>query len=64
MTAAEANADQIAYWNGVAGEKWTTAQERLDADLVHAMDELVVGIAPRRALGVVVDARVGADEHQ
>jgi SAM-dependent methyltransferase len=46
MTAAGANADQIAYWNGVAGEKWTTAKERLDAMLSPVSARILDELAP------------------
>lgn len=41
MTAQQANADQIQYWNGVAGQKWVTAQNRLDAMLSAFSDRLM-----------------------
>jgi 2-polyprenyl-3-methyl-5-hydroxy-6-metoxy-1,4-benzoquinol methylase len=41
MTAQQANADQIAYWNGVAGQKWVTAQDRLDTMLEAFSDRLL-----------------------
>lgn len=41
MTAQQANADQIAYWNGVAGQKWVTAQDRLDTMLAEFSDRLL-----------------------
>jgi SAM-dependent methyltransferase len=41
MTTAPTNADQIAYWNGQAGEKWVTAQERLDTMLSPVSQRLL-----------------------
>lgn len=47
MGTTAANADQIAYWNGVAGDKWTAAQERLDLMLApissRVLQELAAG---------------------
>ncbi len=47
MAAAQPNADQIAYWNGVAGEKWATAQERLDRMLVSVSEALLQHLSPQ-----------------
>lgn len=48
---AEANADQIEYWGGTAGERWAKGQEKLDAMLEpfgHAvMDAVNVGLGER-----------------
>ena len=35
------NADQIAFWNGEAGEKWVKSQDRLDKMLAGISDEIV-----------------------
>jgi len=45
MSATPANADQIAYWNGVAGEKWVTAQHRLDTMLAPISTRLLQALA-------------------
>lgn len=45
MTAQQANADQIAYWNGIAGEKWVTAQDRLDTMLAPISTRLLEALA-------------------
>jgi ubiquinone/menaquinone biosynthesis C-methylase UbiE len=37
----EANADQAAYWNGVAGRRWTDRQETLDVVLKPIQDLLL-----------------------
>jgi hypothetical protein len=34
----QSNADQIAYWNGDAGQRWTAQQARLDAMLAPLSD--------------------------
>ncbi len=41
MSQAQSNADQIAYWNTDAGQKWVKAQERLDAMLAPISAELI-----------------------
>lgn len=41
MTQPQSNADQIAFWNGDAGEKWVTAQDRLDAMLAPITTEVL-----------------------
>lgn len=41
MTQTQSNADQIAFWNGEAGEKWVTTQDRLDAMFVPITAELM-----------------------
>lgn len=40
MSATQSNADQIAFWNGDAGQKWVRGQERLDAMLADATSAL------------------------
>ena len=40
MSATQSNADQIAFWNGEAGQKWVRGQERLDAMLADATSAL------------------------
>jgi SAM-dependent methyltransferase len=45
MTGTQVNADQIAYWNGVAGEKWVTAQDRLDTMLAPVSARLLQALA-------------------
>ena len=40
MTTPQLNADQIAFWNGDAGQKWVRGQERLDAMLSQATQAL------------------------
>ncbi len=45
MTAQQANAEQIQYWNGVAGQKWVTAQDRLDSMLQPFTDRLMAEAA-------------------
>ncbi len=50
-----ANADQIAYWNEVAGAKWAANRERLDRLMAPLTDGLMAGAAARageRALDV------------
>lgn len=47
MTMAAANADQIAYWNGMAGQKWATAQDRLDAMLSGVSERLLARANPQ-----------------
>ncbi len=50
-----ANADQIAYWNKVAGAKWVRNQARLDRLMAPLMEALLDAAAPRpgeRALDV------------
>ncbi len=46
MTTAPTNADQIAYWNGLAGEKWVKAQERLDMMLSPVSQRLLETLRP------------------
>src|SRR5438093_11755322 len=49
MSAPEANAEQIRYWNEAAGPKWGSFQKGIDAQIAplgeRAMDR--AGIAPR-----------------
>lgn len=47
MTTTQANAEQVEYWNGVAGRKWVTAQERLDAMLAPVSSRLLSILAAR-----------------
>jgi len=45
------NTDQIAYWNGQAGEKWVRHAERLDALLEPFADEVLeTGLSKEPAL--------------
>jgi ubiquinone/menaquinone biosynthesis C-methylase UbiE len=37
----DSNADQVAYWNGAAGQRWTDRQESQDALLAPVTDALV-----------------------
>ena len=49
------SAEQRAYWNGPAGERWATGQARMDESLEPATRELIPFAAPRpgeRALDV------------
>ena len=41
------NADQVAYWNGDAGDKWARLQERLDALFAPISAAAVAAAAPR-----------------
>lgn len=43
-----ANADQIAYWNEVAGAKWVRNQARLDRLMAPLTEALLEAAAPRR----------------
>jgi SAM-dependent methyltransferase len=47
MSQALSNADQIAFWNGDAGEKWVKAQERLDAMMASITAKLLDIAAPK-----------------
>ena len=47
MTETAANADQITYWNEVAGAKWAANQERLDRLMAPLTEGLMVGAAAR-----------------
>jgi SAM-dependent methyltransferase len=40
------NADQIAFWNGEAGEKWVKSQDRLDRMLAGISEEIVKTARP------------------
>ena len=58
------NADQLAYWNEVAGPKWVANQARLDRFMAPMMKVLVDVIAPRpveRDLALTLANEVGAD---
>src|SRR5215469_959195 len=61
MTLASAddrNADQIAYWNGPAGQRWVRRQEEQDALLAPVAEVLLERAAPR-AGEVVLDIGCG-----
>jgi len=61
MTLASAddrNADQIAYWNGPAGQRWVRRQEEQDA-LLAPVAELLLERAAPRAGEVVLDIGCG-----
>ena len=70
-----ANADQIAYWNEVAGSKWAANQERLDRLMAPLTEGLMAGAAARTGERVLdvgcgcgevalrLAAAVGASEH-
>jgi SAM-dependent methyltransferase len=45
MSTIQTNADQIAFWNGDAGQRWVQSQERLDAMLSGITTELMKGAA-------------------
>ena len=47
MSQTQSNADQIAYWNTDAGQKWAAGQERLDAMLAPISAELIKTAAVR-----------------
>ena len=47
------NADQIAYWNGPAGQRWIRRQEEQDALLAPVADLLLARAAPRGGESVV-----------
>src|SRR5579863_7320488 len=44
--AAAPNPDQIQYWNGPVGERWVTAQERLDQMMAPFAEELLARARP------------------
>jgi ubiquinone/menaquinone biosynthesis C-methylase UbiE len=52
------NADQIAYWNGPAGQRWVRRQEEQDALLAPVAEALLERAAPR-AGEVVLDIGCG-----
>lgn len=41
------NADQIAYWNGAAGETWTAIQDRMDLQLEGIGQAGIAALAPK-----------------
>ncbi len=45
-TIAPPNADQVAYWNGDAGAKWATLQERLDRLFAGITEQAIAAAAP------------------
>ncbi len=47
MTQPQSNADQIAFWNGDAGDKWVKTQDRLDAMFVPITAELMKAAAAK-----------------
>ena len=47
MTAAEINADMLAFWNGKGGHTWVARQEHTDITLAPATDALLAFAAPR-----------------
>ena len=47
MSQPQSNADQIAFWNGDAGEKWVKAQDRLDAMLAPVTAEVLKAAAAK-----------------
>lgn len=47
MTQTQSNADQVAFWNGEAGEKWVKAQDRLDAMLAPVTAEVLKAAAAK-----------------
>lgn len=52
------NAEQIAYWNGIAGERWTRRQEMQDA-LLARISEAVVAHANARPGERIIDIGCG-----
>ena len=56
-----ANADQIAYWNGLPGEKWVKNQEVMDASLASATGALM-GLAAPAAGERVLDIGCGSGQ--
>ena len=42
-----ANADQVAYWNGSAGERWASHQTAQDTAFVPVTELLVAHAAPQ-----------------
>jgi SAM-dependent methyltransferase len=49
----EANAEQIAYWNDVAGERWARLQNRIDAMFEPLTQAALAHAAPRRGAAVL-----------
>jgi SAM-dependent methyltransferase len=47
MTQTQSNADQVAFWNGEAGEKWVKAQDRLDAMLAPVTADVLKAAAAK-----------------
>src|SRR6185295_1746627 len=55
MAQTQSNADQIAFWNADAGQKWVKSQERLDTMLADTTAELMKAAKPaagERALDI------------
>jgi SAM-dependent methyltransferase len=48
MSQPKSNDDQIAFWNGDAGDKWVKAQDRLDAMLARVTTELFKAAAVKQ----------------
>jgi SAM-dependent methyltransferase len=46
MAAQQNNTDQVAFWNGDAGQKWVRSQERLDRMLSLVSDKLLEAAKP------------------
>lgn len=57
----ELNADQIAYWNGEAGQRWTERQERQDA-LLAPISRLVLERAAAASGEHVIDIGCGCGQ--
>ncbi len=55
------NADQIAYWNEVAGAKWVANQDRLDRLMTPLSEALLDAAAPRRG-ELVLDVGCGCGD--
>ena len=58
-TATSPNADQVAYWNSSAGERWATLQGRIDAIFTPLTDAALAYAAPNPG-SRVVDIGCGA----
>src|SRR5262245_33701826 len=58
MNTAQANADQIALWNGCAGRGWVEAQESLDR-LFEPFEEVLVDAVAKRRSERVLDVGCG-----
>ena len=54
----QANADQIAYWNGDAGKRWVDQQARLDA-MLAPIGEAVLAAAAAKPGERVLDVGCG-----